>query len=280
MKRHFLLFFILSLLMQGCTSCRSGNFLTTRAADRRLEQQNARQTRRNRTRQTASIKLELPRPRQGEDIVEHTGFISSYNHTTLVPDWAAYDLTSQERQGTNKPSCSYGWNPNLKGRQASREDYANSGWDKGHMVPKADLKWSIDAYTESFYFTNVCPQDHNFNNGDWRKLEEFVRRMADKFGIVYVVCGPIFQDNKYGYLGSNRVAIPDAFFKAVLAPNNSGYISIGFVMENSSSARQNYRNCAHSINDIELITGLDLFYGLDDRIEESVEATYHWPDWE
>ena len=265
--------------MQGCTSCRSGNFLTTRAADRRIEQ-NSRKTRRNRSRQTNNVKLELPRPRQGEDIVEHTGFITSYNHTTLVPDWAAYDLTAQELQGTFKPSCSYGWNPNLKGRQASREDYSNSGWDKGHMVPKADLKWSNEAYIESYYFTNVCPQDHGFNNGDWRKLEEFVRRMANKFGIVYVVCGPIFQDNEYGFLGSNQVAIPDAFFKAILAPKDRDFVAIGFVMRNSSSSRQSYRNCAYSINDIEQITGLDLFYGLDDTIEEAVEATFHWEDWD
>ena len=104
--------------------------------------------------------------------------------------------------------------------------------------------------------------------------------MANKFGTVYVVCGPIFQGNEYGYLGNNRVAIPDAFFKAILAPKDGGFISIGFVMNNSSSKRQNYRNCALSINDIEQITGLDLFYALDDRIEDSVEGTYHLGDWE
>lgn len=279
MTRHFLVFLMLTLLLQGCTSCRSGNFLTTRAADRRIEQ-NTKRTRKDRSRRTAIVKLELPRSRQGEDIVEHTGFTTSYNHNTLVPDWAAYDLTAEELQGTYKPSCSYSWNPHLQGRQASREDYSNSGWDKGHMVPKADLKWSNEAYIESYYFTNVCPQDHGFNAGDWRKLEEFVRRMANKFGTVYVVCGPIFQGNEYGYLGNNRVAIPDAFFKAILAPKDGGFISIGFVMNNSSSKRQNYRNCALSINDIEQITGLDLFYALDDRIEDSVEGTYHLGDWE
>lgn len=279
MNRHLYIFILISLLLLGCTSCRSGNFLTTRAADKRIER-DSRHSRRHQSTQNESIKLELPKPRPGEDIVIHTGFITSYNHTTLVPDWAAYDLTIQERQGTNKPSCSYGWNPNLKGRQASREDYANSGWDKGHMVPKADLKWSADAYIESFYFTNVCPQDHNFNNGDWRKLEEFVRRMADKFGTVYIICGPIFNENHYGSLGKNNVAIPDAFFKAILAPKDSGFIAIGFVMNNSSSTRQNYRNCALCIDDLERITGLDLFYALNDKVEGLVESSFRWEDWE
>jgi len=223
--------------------------------------------------------LELPAPRPNEDIVEHTGFTTSYNHKTLVPDWAAYDLTAEELEGTNKPSCSFGWNPDLRGRQASREDYSRSGWDKGHMVPKGDLKWSADAYRESHYFTNICPQDHDFNAGDWRKLEEFVRRMARKYGIVYVVCGPVFEGHEYGTLGRNKVAIPDKFFKAVLAPTRDGYTAIGFLMDNSSAHRQNFRNCALSVNDLEQITGLDLFHNLDDTLEETVESSYSWADW-
>ena len=278
MTSKVFIFSAIALLLQGCSSCSSGNFLTTRAADRRVEQNGGRMSAYKV--KTIYSKLEMPRPRHGEDVVEHTGFTTSYNHTTLVPDWAAYDLTSQELQGTNKPSCSFGWNPNLEGSQASREDYVNSGWDKGHMVPKADLKWSSDAFIESHYFTNICPQDHDFNAGDWRKLEEFVRRMANKFGTIYVVCGPIFGEHKYGYLGKNRVAIPDAFFKAILAHKNGSYIAIGFVMDNSSEYRQGYRDCACSIDDVERITGLDLFYNLNDSIERLVEADYNLREWD
>jgi len=278
MIRALVLIICLAFLLQGCISCESRNILTTRAADRQIEQR-ARYEKRH-PRQKTTSKLELPKPRQGEDIVHHTGFITSYNHQTLVPDWAAYELTAEDLKGTFKQSCSFSWNPNLKGRQASREDYSNSGWDKGHMVPKADLKWSGDAYIESHYFTNICPQDHDFNAGDWRKLEEFVRRMANKFGVIYVVCGPIFTEHQYGYIGDNRVAIPDAFFKAILANKNGNYVAIGFIMDNNSNHHQGYRNCSVSINRLEQITGLDLFYNLNDSIENQVEAEYKWSDWD
>ncbi len=278
MIRRLFVLFALSLSLSGCSSCSTRNFLTDRAASRQVGQDSG--SGRTQKGKDDQDKLELPKPRADEDIVKHTGFITSYNHLTLVPNWAAYDLTAQELQGTCKPSCSFSRNPNLAGRQASREDYSNSGWDKGHMVPKADLKWSNDAYIESHYFTNVCPQDHDFNAGDWRKLEEFVRRMANRFDTVFVICGPIFNEHKYGYLGSNNVAVPDGFFKAILAPRNGSYAAIGFIMDNTSAYRQSYRECACSIDDIEQITDLDLFYNLNDSIEDQIEAGYNWKDWD
>lgn len=271
MKSFCHIFLFVLFVAQGC-SCGNSNFLTTRAADKRLDQRVKDNTK--------GLSLELPAVRLGEEIVMHTGFVTSYNHDTLVPDWAAYALTDQELLGENKPSCSFCWNPTINGRQASREDYSNSGWDKGHMVPKADLKWSKEAYVESHYFTNICPQDHDFNAGDWRKLEEFVRRMAKKFGTVYVICGPIFSEHKYGYIGLNRVAVPDAFFKAVLSKKGDEFISIGFIMENSSSVPQRYRACACSVNEIESITQIDLFHNLNDSIEEIVESQCNIRDWE
>ena len=161
-------------------------------------------------------RLEYPDYADTEHIVEYSGFTVSYNHTTLVPDWVAYELTADELVVRySSKSSNFSRDPSLKGRQASREDYSRSGWDKGHMAPKADLRWSERSYWESHYFTNVCPQNHQLNGGDWNSLENTVRRWAKKYGRVWVVCGPVFDSCRYGTIGDAGVQVPDAFFPGV-----------------------------------------------------------------
>ncbi|MCR4829510.1 MAG: DNA/RNA non-specific endonuclease [Bacteroidales bacterium] len=222
--------------------------------------------------------LEYPAISTSEDIYEYLGFTSSYNHTTLVPDWVAYELTSEELEGTYTSTSNFSRDPQVQGRQASREDYSWSGWDKGHLCPKADLKWSEKAWWESHYFTNVCPQNHDFNAGPWNKLENKVRHWAQQYGQVYVVCGPIFDSCQYGTIGNAMVSIPDAFFKALLIPQGDSYQAIAFIMENHEG-RQDIRASAMSVNDLETKINRDLFPALDDSIEESVEETVSWRYW-
>ena len=147
------------------------------------------------------------------------------------------------------------------GRQAMREDYSNSSWDKGHMAPAADMKWSERAMKESFYLTNVCPQNHSLNGKSWHALEKRVRSWAQQYGRVYTVCGPVYGENKYGKIGKNGVQIPDAFFKAVLVPYEESYAGVAFLMDNdeiSHPISQSYM----TIDDLELIIGIDLFVNL------------------
>ena len=223
--------------------------------------------------------LECPAASPDEHIVEYDGFTVSYNHTTLVPDWVAYQLTAKELEPvyTNK-SSNFSRDPNLKGRQASREDYSRSGWDKGHMAPKADLRWSEAAYWQSHYFTNVCPQNPTLNGRDWNKLEESIRRWAKKYGDVYIVCGPLFHSAGYRTIGAAKVAIPDAFFKAVLVANNTASEAIAFVFNNDDSHQPPIKQ-AMTVDSLETILSRDLFPKLDDETEVRVEASMNLPFW-
>ncbi|MCQ2182165.1 MAG: DNA/RNA non-specific endonuclease [Bacteroidales bacterium] len=101
----------------------------------------------------------------------------------------AYELTSEEVDGRVPRAGGFSMDLNYEGTQAMREDYSNSGWDKGHMAPAADMKWSQQAMYECFPLTNICPQNHELNGKDWQNLEKLCRTWAKEYGKVYIVCG-------------------------------------------------------------------------------------------
>lgn len=140
------------------------------------------------------------------------------------------------------------------------------------------MKWSEQAMDECFYFTNCCPQNHDFNGGMWNCLENNVRSWARKYGRVYVITGPIFTNNQYGILGADKVVVPDAYFKACVVPKGDGYSAIGFIMDNTalSSKLESY---ACTVDELESLIGLDLFCGMNDQIEGEIEAVVKWNDW-
>ena len=223
--------------------------------------------------------LELPAVTPSDDTIRYSGFTSSYNHTTLIPDWVAYELTAKELQPVyTSQSSSFSMDLNLRGPQAMREDYSRSGWDRGHLAPKADMRWSERSYWESHYFTNVCPQNHDLNAGDWNTLEKSVRQWARQYGRIYVVCGPVITSGSYGTIGRNRVQVPDAFFKALLVPSRSGYSAVAFLLPNSATHHR-LAHYAMTIDSLETIIGRNLFVALDDAGYESVESEIDLSVW-
>jgi len=209
----------------------------------------------------------------------YEGYEAVINEKMRIPEWVAYELTDQEVSGTNERSNHFRTDPNFKGAQADDNDYRNSGWDRGHMAPAADMKLTEQMMRESFYFTNICPQNHNLNSGDWKALEELVRDCANKYSKVYVTCGPIVTDNSLGTIGANKVTIPNAFYKVLLVSTPRGYESIGFIMENKAGHKP-LSTYAMTVDEVESRTGLDFFPALPDDIESQIESIYSLYVWD
>ena len=226
------------------------------------------------------IGLEIPFMADDVDIIEHMGYTVSYNQEYRIPNWVAYELQDSELYGDLDRAEKFSPDPEFKGRQAYDSDYSGSGWDRGHMAPAGDMKWSSQAMQESFYLTNVCPQNHNLNAGVWNDLEKQVRREAKYYGKLWVVSGPIVGSNRHGRIGSNRVMVPDSFFKALLAKNRDGkYVSVGFVFPNEAGDN-GLASYAMTVNELEKLIGMDLFYNLDHAVQEQVEDSIDlWTDW-
>lgn len=219
-----------------------------------------------------AIKSELQRT---DDVIEYLGYSVSYNKDRKIPNWVSYELLASETDGPySRKGKNFRQDPSLRLPQAEDNDYRNSGWSRGHMAPAGDFKWSDDAMWDTFYFTNCCPQDQSLNAGQWSTLEKKVRDWANRFGSVRVVTGPLVWENSYGTIGYNKVVVPDAFFKAVLA----GEQSIAFVMYNKSD-NENMQKCAMSVDQLEELSGIDFFAELDDTLEPQVEAAYNLRNW-
>ena len=213
-----------------------------------------------------------------EQILKRTGYVASYNKTTLLPNWVAWHLTAERTEGSAKRSgVDFAEDTEVPEPRATDWDYYNSGYDRGHMCPAADNKWSKKAMEESFLFTNMCPQNGNLNRGDWNEMEMACRKWAKKYGDLYIVCGPILYKGKHKTIGKNKVVVPEAFFKVVLRTGDNPQ-AIGFIYKNTSGNRPK-DSYVNTVDEVERITGIDFFPSLPDDVENKVEATADIANW-
>jgi endonuclease G, mitochondrial len=222
----------------------------------------------------------LPKLPQGDELVQHIGYILAYNEGNEEPDWVAYELTDPEVHALRKRTDNFKADPYVSTGSATPLDYFHSGYDRGHLAPAADMKWSEQAMQESFYMSNMTPQAPDFNRGIWEDLEEQVRNWAITDKDIFIVDGPVFEmpSNERTYIGANRIAVPDAFYKIVLDCRKNDLKTISFLIPNEGSM-QSYWQYTTTIDNIEKITGLDFFPALPDSVESNLERSNNSNPW-
>ena len=216
--------------------------------------------------------LEIPHyesPRGGQ-LICHTGYTLSYDADFKTPQWVAWELTQAEAEGTEPRAKKFMPDPQIRGAKAYHSDYTNSGYDRGHMAPAADMKWSRKAMEESFYLSNVCPQNRNLNRSDWKDLEELEREWAMQYGSVCITAGPIYHSASPKRIGANKVAVPDGFFKVLLVDYPDSPKAYGFIFKNESGSRP-LKAYQLTVDEVEKQTKMDFFSALPDELEAKIE---------
>ena len=214
-------------------------------------------------------RLEIPKTKSSDKIISHTGYSLLYNEKYKQANWVAYELTKQETNKIFERSNNFISDPKVKSVNAFDKDYKGSGYDKGHLAPAADMGWSATTMTESFYYSNMSPQQQGFNRGIWKKLEELVRTWAIENQAVYVVTGPVLSKG-LSTIGYNKIAVPNYYYKVILDYKEPNIKGIGFILPNESS-KSLLQNYAVSIDSVEKVTGIDFFYLLKDQEENLIE---------
>lgn len=225
-------------------------------------------------------KAEIPVNPAGlpSQIKEYEGYTVSFNQQTGNPNWSAWELTADETDGVSSRSKEKFWqDPDIGGCMTTK-DYTNSGFDRGHLCPAADMKWSAQAMTDCFSMANITPQNHSLNSGAWSTLEKKCRLWAQRDGSLLIAAGPIYE-NATETIANGKIKVPTAFFKVIAAPYIDSPRGIAFVYPNQS-APGNMNVYAMSIDEVEKMTGYDFFANLPDDVENAIESTYSFREWD
>lgn len=211
-------------------------------------------------------------------ILQYEGFTVGFNPEMHQPNYVVWTLDPDETDGNNsRAGVQFLPDDNVEGC-ATLDDYRYSGFDRGHMAPAADMKWSEKAMADCHLLTNMCPQDKSLNAGAWATVEKNSRKWALKHGPLVIVCGPVLSDRLTRSIGQSPVPVPERFFKVILAPEANPPMGIGFIMPNSY-VEGGAQSAAVSIDEIEEITGFDFFSELPDDVEAQVESQNKFRLW-
>jgi len=230
--------------------------------------------------------LEMPAIRENDEIVSHIGYSLLFNDAHKQPDWVAYILSSKKTIPVVARKNNFRPDPAVKTGTAVKEDYANSGFDRGHLAPCADMRWSQQAMDESFFFSNMSPQVPALNQVTWEKLEELVRVWAKEYDTLYIATGPVLrdglpaiadvisEDKKEKYKPKNKVTVPEYYYKVILNYTSKEIKGIGFIVPNQAGlgkAIETIQSYAVTIDSVQNLTGINFFYQLPKVQEECAE---------
>ena len=138
--------------------------------------------------------------------------------------------------------------PQIKEESDIAKDYVGSGTDRGHMSPAADnLCLGAEVQKECFYFTNMSPQYHSLNAGDWKTLETLTRTLALQYDSVHVWAGNIGEAKKIG-----RVSVPTICWKVIYIKKTKEYMA--FVFDNNANKPDGINNNKVTLDDIQKLT--------------------------
>lgn len=208
---------------------------------------------------------------------DYEGFRVSFNSDNHTPNWVAWELLGVETDGPKSRYNKFWQDEEIEGCPVTG-DYSYSGYDRGHMCPAADQKWSEQAMIDCFSLANIVPQDNALNTGAWKTLENKERAWAKRDSAILIVAGPIYEDSDTQRIGNAGVRVPSAFFKVLAAPYLDSPRGIAFVYPNMSSPG-NMENYVMTIRDVEKLTGYDFFHNMPDDLEEAIETKASFRDW-
>lgn len=215
----------------------------------------------------------LPSSTTGE-VVRHEFYTLSYSEPHEQAEWVAYELKKSHLTNDDRKRPYFIEDPRVSSKSADWRNYRGSGYDRGHLCPAGDRRFSEQAYNETFYTSNISPQDKEFNAGVWNRLEQQVRYWCKKYGDLIVVTAGVLEEGMEE-IGDEDVDVPRAFYKIVLRKDGGEMKAVAFLME-ARESQAPLDTFLVPIDSLEARTGLDFFQdrpkSWQDRVEKTVDA--------
>ncbi len=224
--------------------------------------------------------------------IEHTAMMLSYNEEHEQANWVAHIILPDIKDGAVTRTNDFRPDPKVTTGTAEEADYFlkylqedssyiydGFGYDRGHLAPSADFRWSFTALSESYYYSNMSPQRPGFNRYSWAELENALRSYVYNHPgtQLYVVGGPVLHEDLPAITRSvNGVSIPESYFK--IAVDLDRKRGIGFIMPNRQVSAP-LETFAKPIRDIETELGYDFGSKLPDEIQDEIETLADVKTW-
>ena len=214
----------------------------------------------------------LPFSKSGGELVRHEGYALRYRDEYKDAEWVAYPLLAYEITGdADRKYEQFKPDPTVENGTALPSDYTRSGYDRGHLAPAGDFKYSQRMMRETFFMSNITPQAPQFNRGIWSDLENQVRSWARRDKGLYVITGPVLKPGLPTIGRANEISVPEKFYKVILYCNRPDIRMIGFLMNNEASS-ESIKQFVVPVDRIEQLTGLDFFPKIPDDLERKLES--------
>ena len=150
------------------------------------------------------------------------GYLVGYDAPAKIPVYVAYTLMPQNALGCFPRTNAFVADASVQ-NGARPDDYAATGYDKGHAAPDGDLSWSQIVEYESFLMTNMYPQHGSLNRGIWKLLETSVRGWAVQLNQPYTIYVGAYYGSNNPTIGKG-VVVPHGYYKIVIN-NATGQIA-------------------------------------------------------
>lgn len=234
--------------------------------------------------------LGYPNSKENLTISEHHAMIIGYSCKEKLPAWSYHVLSPEILTGKIGRTNNFRKDENISCTVAYHSDYFEEiivdgkkkfngfGYDRGHLAPSADFRWSEIALSESYYYSNMTPQTPGFNRISWSDLENKIRKAIDvNPQNFYIVTGPVLLDYSGVTGGPNKIPVPKYHFKTIVHLGDKPK-GIAFLIPNRE-VEKDLRKYVVTIDSIEKLTGLDLYPLLEKEIQDKIEAHSNYEDW-
>ena len=210
------------------------------------------------------------------DIYHYDFYSVSLLEDHKLPEWTIYFSTKERIQGNrfSRKGLNFKKDPKVPTVVEDKHFYKNS-YDKGHLVPAADMSFDYDALKQSFYFANLTPMFDKLNRGVWNKAESLAREWTIQYDSLIIISGCVFKDEDYILLPTG-LAIPELYYKVVIDIERMS--AIGLVLPNSE-VENSLISYVYSIDDIEKLIGIDFLYKLPESQQKLIEEKVNLEDW-
>lgn len=217
----------------------------------------------------------IPISKDSLEVVKHNAMFLGYFEKHEQANWVSHLILPDIISGNVSRTNNFRLDPKVSTVTATKADYWYSGYDRGHLAPSADFKWSKQALSETYYYSNMSPQKPELNRERWAELESVLRDyVIENVRELYVITGPVLHDSLSIMMNEGRkndVSIPEFYYKIAVDLRADPPLGIAFLMPNGKCAYP-VMNYATSIDKIEEITGLDFLPNLPEDIEQMIES--------